>query len=186
MARRPAPIWATPVADADAERQLFDDALYCDGPARLRLEAVGLPEGALDEALQVLAAIAVVEDRRGDEAGSGAELAQAVRRLDAKLDLTLLLLARLIPELQGPPPRSVRLGVRGLRLEGEVPAARQAVLHWQPADWLPISLRLPVRALSREGGVSCWAFEPLGSALEEALERHVFRLHRRWRASQRG
>jgi hypothetical protein len=44
---------------------------------------------------------------------------------------------------------------------------------------------LPVRCLARQDETSWWAFEPLEPALADLLERHVFRLHRRWLAAQR-
>jgi hypothetical protein len=174
-----------PMTEPDPEAWLFAEALHVDGPARLHLHDPPLPEGAREAALQVLAAIAVVEDRRGDDGGPASDTGLAIRRLEAKLDLTLLLLARLLPELQVPSPREARLGVRGLRLDGPVPAGPAAVLHWQPADWLPVTVQLPLRRMGAAGGSSWWAFETLGGGLEDALERHIFRLHRRWRAGQR-
>jgi len=174
-----------PVAEPDPEAWLFAEALHVDGPLRLRLLPDAPDPGALEEATQVLAAIALVEDRRGDEAANSGETTLAIRRLEAKLDLTLLLLARLLPGLQAPPPREARLGARGLRLDGEAPAGPRATLHWQPADWLPLAIHLPLYRLDGHGSTSWWAFAPLGAGLEEALERHVFRLHRRWRASRR-
>jgi hypothetical protein len=109
--------------------------------------------------------------------------------LEAKLDLTLQLLAQALPALAGPPPRPVRLSAVGVRFEGPTGVAAAvgslAVLVWQPGDGLPLALHLPVTCLAQGGGRSWWRFDPLPPALADLLERHVFRLHRRGLAAQR-
>ncbi|WP_267119406.1 PilZ domain-containing protein, partial [Xanthomonas sacchari] len=59
----------------------------------------------------------------------------------------------------------------------------------QPSDWLPDHLELPVRVLAEAataGVVQLWLrFETQPPGLEEALERHLFRLHRRQIADSR-
>jgi hypothetical protein len=83
----------------------------------------------------------------------------------------------------------VRLSARGLRIEASAADAEvadtPATLAWQPGDGLPLLAHLPVRCLARQDETSWWAFEPLEPALADLLERHVFRLHRRWLAAQR-
>jgi len=60
----------------------------------------------------------------------------------------------------------------------------------RPTDWLPSSLILPATVLAcgpEAGGVTrAWLrFGPLTPALEAALERHLFRVHRRAVAESR-
>lgn len=172
--------------EANADARLFADTLSLETTARVALVAAPLPEGALDDAERVLRDIATVEDRRGDDADTGAVADPALRRLEAKLDLTLLLLARALPELHRLAPVAVRLGARGLRFDAPATAVPEiAVLHWQPADAMPVAVHLPLRRLAAEGDRSWWVFESLGPTLEDLLERHVFRLHRRALAQRR-
>ena len=175
--------------EADLDARLFGDRLSVDAIARVALVPGPLPEGALDDAERALRDLATIEDRRGDEGEPSSPGDAAWRRLEAKLDLTLLLLARALPALRGPRPLPIRLGAAGLRLDRGASApddvAATAVLQWQPADALPVLLHLPVRRVGAEGGLAWWAFEPLAAALDDALERHVFRLHRRSLALRR-
>ena len=60
----------------------------------------------------------------------------------------------------------------------------------QPCDWLPDHIDLPVvivaEAANGAGAHYLWLrFEGLSDALEMALERHLFRLHRRQIAEAR-
>lgn len=167
------------------DHSLFTDTVTVDAPLRLSVTAEPLPAGALDQAERVLQWIAVIEERSGEDGEQATNL--ALRRIEAKLDLALHLLAQ---SLLGPgtlPLQAVRISPRGLRLEATEVCADRALLHWQPSESLPVSLKLPVRLLGREEGRHCdWAFDGLGPALEEAIERQVFRLHRRWLAQHRG
>lgn len=173
-------------ADADArDAALFDGAVFCDVVARLRIEPGPLPPEAFEVAERLLHDLAALEERRaeGDDGHAGDP---ALKRLEAKLDLTLQLLAQALPGLAPLPAKAIRLGPRGVRLAEPAHAAgTDAVLVWQPGEGLPLTLRLPVRAL--DGGVPSrrWAFPPLPDGLQDALERHVFRLHRRALAAQR-
>jgi len=164
------------------DHALFADAVAVELPLRLAVLDGPLPVGAIEQAEQLLQWIAAVEDRRGDE-GEGATT-PALRRIETKLDVLLHLIAQALPEPEALPLQPVRLGPRGLRIEAVAAGREPAVLHWQPSDALPVGLKLPLRRLDNEGRL--WAFDALGPALEEALERQVFRLHRRWRAQQRG
>lgn len=175
-----------PMSEADnTGHVLFTDTVTVETPLRLRVIVGCLPAGALDQAERVLQWITVIEERRGEDGEQAA--GPALRRIEAKLDLALHLLAQALPDPGTLPLQTVRISPRGLRLEATDVGADRALLHWQPSDGLPVSLKLPVRLLGKEGGHHCdWAFDALGPALEEAIERQVFRLHRRWRAQQRG
>lgn len=155
--------------------------------AELRLAVVaGLPpSGAFADAERLLRDIAALEERRVDDADPSHPADPALRRLEAKLDLALQLLALALPQLSGPPPQAVRIGPHGVRVAADGTLGAQAVLRWQPADALPMGLQLPVRRMGRDGGMDFWAFEGLPPSLEDALSRHLFRLHRRALAAQR-
>ena len=178
-----------PVDEAAADAALFDGAVACELPARMQLLPAPLPAGATDAAERLLRDLAMVEERRGEHEDPAHPPDPALRRLEAKLDLTLQLLAQALPALAGPPPRPVRLSAVGVRFEGPTGVAAAvgslAVLAWQPGDGLPLALHLPVTCLAQGGGRSWWRFDPLPPPLSDVLERHVFRLHRRWLAAQR-
>jgi hypothetical protein len=181
----------TPVAEPaeTAESVLFGEAVACTLQARMRLLPAPLPPGALDAAERLLRDLAMAEERRGESEDATQPADPALRRLEAKLDLTLQLLAQALPGLAGPPPRPIRMSAVGVRFEGStgVTAASGslAVLAWQPSDGLPLTLHLPVSCLAQAAGRSWWRFEPLPLGLADLLERHVFRLHRRELAANR-
>lgn len=172
-----------------AEGALFGEAVACTLQARMQLQPAPLPPGAIEAAERLLRDLGMVEERRGEPEDATHPPDPALRRLEAKLDLTLQLLAQALPALAGPPPRAVRLSAVGVRFDGPtgVTAAggALAVLAWQPGDGLPLTLHLPVTCLAQAAGRSWWRFDPLPPALAELLERHVFRLHRRELAAHR-
>ena len=91
------------------------------------------------------------------------------------------------------PALPLRWSVRGLRLElpeGTTAGdASRGLVRLQPSDWLPDSLELPATVLataSAEG--RHWLglrFDELPPGLEDALERQLFRMHRREVAARR-
>ncbi|MFT4246808.1 MAG: PilZ domain-containing protein [Pseudomonas sp.] len=184
---------SSPSTPADAE--LFQDAISCELalPAEFRL-GTGITRAGAAES--VLRGIAQVEDLRGDETSEErGELPQAIARVEAKLDLILALIGQLARQSgHALPLRPVRWSRRGIRLEigprsGAVPGAA-GTLALQPADWLPETIELPVtllaEAASGNGGFFLWLrFSELGAGVEAALERHLFRLHRRQVADAR-
>lgn len=187
------PHW--PAQARAAEADLFDDTLACDAllpAAFLAVPGAGQPVQA--EAL--LRGLAQVEDLRGEEAGEEkrGELPQLAQRMDAKLDLVLALLGRLVRQSAEPTPlAALRWSARGLRLAldpGPDPAPGAAgIVRLQPSDWLPDALELPVvvaASAAVDGHCLLWLrFRPLPPGLEDALERHLFRMHRREVAARR-
>lgn len=178
-----------PVDDAAADAALFDGAVACDLAARLRLQPGPPAAGSAEAAERLLRDLAIMEERRGESDDAAHPPDPALRRLEAKLDLMLHLLAQALPALAPLPVRAVRLSARGLRIDTSAAdaaiASGPATLVWQPADGLPLAMHLPVRRLAGADERSWWAFEPLEPAVSDLLERHVFRLHRRWLAAQR-
>jgi len=178
-----------------AEQQLFDETLSCELvlPVEFRPGAAPPRAGAAEALLRGLAQ---VEDTRAEDGlEERGELPLAVQRMEAKLDLMLGLLGRLVRQAQPMLPlRPVRWSRLGMRLETPAPAGlapgTAGVLALQPGEWLPEALELPVRILaeaaSGTGGGFLWLrFDELAPGLEAALDRHLFRLHRRQVAEAR-
>lgn len=188
------PAW--PRAAQAAEAGLFGETLSCEAVLPADFAADG-GQGRLPQAEALLRGLAQVEDLRSEEAGEEkrGELPQLAQRMDAKLDLMLVLLSRLVRQSERPlPPRALRWSARGLRLrldaDAPAPAADTAgTLRLQPSDWLPDELELPaIVAASAADASGHWLwlrFPALPPGLEEVLERHLFRMHRRQIAEAR-
>lgn len=175
-----------------ADARLFADALSCE----LALPASVVASdgrGRQAQAAALLAGLAQVEDLRKDEPDEHGDLPLIAQRMDAKLDLILALLGRLVSRADAMPERALRWSRRGLRIDLDrapaLAAGAAAVVHLQPADWLPDHLELPAVVLARaehDGGARLWLrFSDLRADLSEAIDRHLFRLHRRQIAEQR-
>jgi hypothetical protein len=178
-----------------AESELFDETLSCEValPAEFRIGSVVIRPGTAETLLR---SVALVEDARGDDGHDDrSDATLQVQRLEAKLDLVMVLLGRLVRQsAQDLPLRPLRWSRRGIRLEqgsrsGAAPGS-MGVIRLQPCDWLPDHIDLPVvivaEAANGSGAHYLWLrFEGLSDALEMALERHLFRLHRRQIAEAR-
>lgn len=180
---------------ATFDTQLFDQTLSCDLVLPVAFEP-GTEPAAAAQAESLLLSLAQVEDLRGEDAlDDKKESSAAMQRVDAKLDLILALLGRLARQsMRMPPPRALRWSARGLRLE--LPAASgiapgtAGMAALQVSDWLPDRLELPATVLGEAELAprrhALWlAFPSLTAGLEEALDRHLFRLHRRQIAESR-
>ncbi|HSC80954.1 MAG TPA: PilZ domain-containing protein [Chitinolyticbacter sp.] len=150
---------------------MIKDGVYFDA----RLPHAWLPAARQSpfEAARFLHVLAALEHQGGEELGEH----------DAKLDLQLLWLARLItPEL--PAASLLRLGIEHATWaqEAPLPAGEQGWLGFSPSTTLPYLLTLPAQV------VAC---EPAGQAhrvsarwlitdqhLKDAFDRMVFRHHR--------
>jgi hypothetical protein len=178
-----------------ALESIFGETLACDE----HRPAAFLP-GVLDQAqLQslwtrgemLLRALSVVEDGTGnDEPEQPAD--HAVLRIEAKLDLLTALVASLATSQQADPLRELRWSSQGacLIVDATIPVGTVGRLRIQPADWLPSPLVLAATVaacdLDPTGRTRLWLrFGPLSPALDAALERHLFRVHRRAVAESR-
>ncbi len=182
-------------ADAvTAEHALFDDTLGCDVTLPV-LFAAGKAVTRPGSAEMLLRSVALVEDSRssddGDERSDGSAQLQ---RLEARMDLALVLLGRLLQQSSpGLPQRTLRWSRHGLRLDLEqatgLSPGVQGVVQLQPADWLPDHIELPATLLAEQphaDGSQVWLrFTGLSDNLNAAVERHLFRLHRRQIADSR-
>lgn len=177
-----------------AEAQLFGDALACDLDVAASFQA-GMPSpAALQGAIATLRAVATIEDTGAQTGDERHEANPPLQRVEAKIDLMLGLLGRLVerdePHMALIP---VRWSYKGMRLDlptsAEVAADAAGTLNLRPAPWLAASIALPARVLARAdaGDRHClWlAFDSMPDALSDAMERHLFRLHRRQIAAQR-
>ncbi len=114
-------------------------------------------------------------------------------RLETKVDLLLDLFSRLGPEAgRQPEPTLIRLAAGGIewRCSGAAPRPGQSVwIHLFLEPRLPDSVQLPGRILEIEKAGETWrvlaGFEALGEAVQNHLEKMIFRHHRRLIAQQR-
>jgi protein involved in temperature-dependent protein secretion len=184
------------VKPSEADAALFGEALTCEehrpagfapgpqAPADLQAEAL--------RAEAFLQALALVEDSRGEDPEEYGTTGLALQRIEARLDLLTTLVGTLLRGNDHDPPRALRWSALGASLEtesGEIAAGSTGWLRVQPSDWLPQVLRLPVEVIASEAGADgtrLWLrFTDLGAALSAALERHLFRMHRREIAERR-
>jgi hypothetical protein len=176
-----------------AEHALFDGALTCDIvlPARFSLGARPVMQAPAEALLQGLA---VAEDVRGEDPDDRKEATPSQQRIEAKLDLVLSLLGRLARRHDEMlPVTTLRWSHRGLRLDITTPidaaVGGEGVVTLQPATWLSDHIELPARVLAQVEGTHVhhlWLqFEGLNGGLAEAMDRHLFRLHRRQVAEAR-
>ncbi|MCD9087148.1 PilZ domain-containing protein [Stenotrophomonas sp. SY1] len=177
-----------------AETELFDDTLSCEVTLPVLFEAGAsvLRPGASE---MLLRSVALVEDSRSnDEGEERTDSSAQLQRLEARLDLTLVLLGRLLQQTtQTLPLRPLRWSRHGLRID--LPHALDAqpgstgVVKLLPVEWLPDHIELPVVVLAQEGtaaGSRLWLrLQETSEAFASALERHLFRLHRRQIADSR-
>lgn len=177
-----------------AEAELFDDTLSCDLALPVAFEAGATVQrpGASE---MLLRSVALVEDSRSsDDADERTDASVQMQRLEARLDLTLVLLGRLLQQSsQALPMHSLRWSRHGLRIDLphsiDIAPGTTGVVRLQPAEWLPDHIELPVVVLAQAGtagGARLWLrLRETSDAFASALERHLFRLHRRQIAGSR-
>ncbi|NYZ64355.1 PilZ domain-containing protein [Luteimonas deserti] len=184
---------APPVNEDPADALLFGDSLDCSLVLPVHVARSDGP-GRQTQAVTLLHGLAQIEDLRKEEGvEEHGDLPLLAQRMDAKLDLILALVGRLAMRADGLPERPLRWSAAGLRVDLESAVALEpeagVLVRLQPAEWIPDHLELPARVIARQpidGGTRLWlAFVGLRADLVEALDRHLFRLHRREVAEQR-
>lgn len=177
-----------------AEIQLFDDTLSCD----VELPVAFIPGASITRpgaSEMLLRSVALVEDSRSAEDGEErSDTTAQLQRLEARMDLALVLLGRLLQHASPALPGcAVRWSRRGLRLDtrqatGLAPGTA-GLIRLQPAEWLPDHVELPAVVLAEAAtadGSRLWlGQQAVSEPLAAALERHLFRLHRRQIADSR-
>ncbi|MFN7550048.1 MAG: PilZ domain-containing protein [Pseudomonadota bacterium] len=172
--------------NAGADQALFGDALGCEErlPVEFLPGAVA-PPGAAARDLMLLRVLATMEDGAEGERDEGDARSAEMARVEARLDLVLALLGALAAARADTLPcASLRWSRLGARLIlPAAPVAPGGVLRVPLDPRLPQPRELPARLLAAEPQGADWMawlrFEALDAALETAVERHVFRRHRR-------
>jgi hypothetical protein len=186
-----------PLSPTQAHEALFGDILTLH-----ETRAATFLPGALDDAtlqrmaLQgeaLLRGLAVIDDGapRADDPEQPVD--PALLRMEAKLDVLTLLMTGFAASqgaLDAPvdltwSARGAEVLVRGVFANGTAGVFRMAA-----SDWLPTPLNLPATVVAQapgDGNVTrVWLrFGPLSPSMADALERHVFRIHRREVAENR-
>ncbi|MCK7595153.1 PilZ domain-containing protein [Pseudomarimonas salicorniae] len=180
-----------------AVEQLFGDALSCESeiPVAYRSHAPDAQsvDRAVEHAELVLKSLALIEEAPHEEGDEHAAERAHLQRLEAKLNLVLETLSGILRRERSDLPqqrfRWSRFGAELMHPGGDVP--ERGFLLLQPLAWLPQRLELPVNCIAKTpaegGGSRVWLrFAPQPPSLEQALERHLFRLHRRELAKRKG
>ena len=176
----------------DADAILFGDALGCDEVLPIEFATTAGGNASLaPQALTLLRAMSLFDDAREVEVDdSDAQVAELLR-IEAKVDLVLTLLGAVLRERTTlPPPTHVRWSRVGARFHAPTaPAHATGRVRMVLDARLPQCLELPARVIATRpeaNGATLWVrFEGHDGALEAALERQVFRRHRRQVAQAR-
>ena len=144
-----------------------------DGEPNLAQRQVMLREAAL-----LLAAVNQLEAGRETDATSPDN--RRLDRLEAKLDLALHLLARVLQPQAPAKSRAVSLGAETVAWDDDAPPAegQAIILSLRPSEQLPLTLELPAVALAPENGRARARFQDLPDDLADTLTQFVFRRHR--------
>ncbi|HEX5754755.1 MAG TPA: PilZ domain-containing protein [Arenimonas sp.] len=181
---------ASQEASTRAEQQLCGDALctFEELPVRWTPQTLSAiaSERLAEHAEGLLRTMALVEETFSDDPEERGNTDLPMHRVEAKLQLLLEMVGTLLARQSDlPTTRTIRWSRLGLSLDADQAAETDAtgVVELQLLPWLPQLLSLPCRVLAciAEGERHrVWlAFDPLSPALEAALERHLFRRHRR-------
>jgi hypothetical protein len=161
---------------------MMTDGLACeiDMPLAWRPATLDLAtrQSRIRAAALLLSALNQMESSHEAEAGSPEN--RRLERIEAKLDLTLHLLARVLDPDELATPRKVRLGPDGAQWPDPAPppAGTTVLLVMRPSEVLPLNLELPAVAREPLAGEARVGFEDLSEALDAALYQFVFRRHR--------
>lgn len=129
--------------------------------------------------LRVLAVVAALEERHSSRGESDERVEQELDRIHQKLDMLLVLFGQFLRRMDpSAPPRPVRLTSAGLGWEGGSALEGYGLLSVMLHPCMPEAFTWPAHAVNT-GAQGEARFEPLGEALEAALEKHVFLHHRR-------
>lgn len=178
----------TPGSMASASWDDFEQRVSCEESLHADCEPLAwpLPPARLqllaERNANVLAAIAALEERRADTGEDDSPLMQEMLRMDAKLNVLVEIVNNLLlPDSTLPPRQLLRFNAIGAVLPAGLAPAGDGLLlrmRFDPCRSLPLELAAQVARQFDDGRVFV-AFAPLGDALGDAIERMVFRHHRR-------
>ena len=172
----------------------FVDTVAFEGPLAAEWRGSDAPSAVNGDVALAFALAQQLGEERWDAPDGPDVQIQSLRRLEAKLNLCLMLLGRVLASGQASPLRqSVRFNAHGLAWRQPAttfaPAPRgsvRIVLDEVPALPFELPSTLAVR-VSRPDEIECVAlFDPLSTELADAIQRYVFRAHRRRVAETRG
>ncbi|WP_413625703.1 PilZ domain-containing protein [Luteibacter sp. Lutesp34] len=174
--------------------QAFSERVTWDAAFHATCEAAPRPDAAAlalinDRNASVLVAVSALMERRTESTEDDNPLSNEVARLDAKLNVLMEIVNRLLlPQSDLPARVSMRFNAAGAVLPwAGLPAVGQPVmlrLHFDACRALP--LELPgVRVAGPSDGKGFISFEGLSEAVRDGIERLVFRQHRRQVAEAR-
>ncbi|MHA6205498.1 PilZ domain-containing protein [Dyella soli] len=175
--------------------QAFCDRVSYEDSLHAGCVAVALPQDELQLAvmrernLNVLGTLAAFGERRLDVADDESPLAQELLRMDNKLNVLMAMFDQLLQRGAELPARQpVRFNAVGAVLPAALwpGGAATGLLRLHFDGCLALPLELPARLLQeRDGDHVFVAFETLDDVTGDALERLVFRHHRRKVAGRR-
>ncbi len=179
----------------DASWQVFSERVTYDDGLHVSCAALTEPLGDLQRAamrdrnLSVLGTLAVFSERRGEPADEENPVAQDMQRLDSKLNVLMAMLDQLLQRGAELPARfPVSFNAVGALLPTSVWPAGQAQalvrLHFDGCLALPLEL-VARRVQERDADHVFVSFETMDEATCDAIERLVFRHHRRKVAERR-
>lgn len=177
-----------------ADAVLFGDALACEETQRSAFSAQPVDavaaEAACARAEACLHAIAVIEDSGNEDDES--PQSPALRRIEARLELLMALVGALRHQGHADAVVPLRWSAVGARMPVETALAEGStgMFRTQAAPWLAEPLELPATVMAcqpgNNGALHLWLrFGPLTEGAVSALERHLFRQHRRAIAERR-
>lgn len=177
-----------------ADDELFGASLSCEESQRAAFQAhavdPAMAEAACVRAEACLHAIAVIEDSRSDDEDGAQSL--ALRRIEARLDLLTALVGALARRERADPLVALRWSAVGACLPADalLEEGSTGTFRIQAAAWLPEPLELPGTIIAshrdQDGTPRLWLrFGPLTAGAAAAMERHLFRQHRRAIAERR-
>ncbi|NNF51010.1 MAG: hypothetical protein HKN59_01100 [Gammaproteobacteria bacterium] len=137
------------------------------------------------DAARLMKAMAAIEEHTRDTSDEASSISQELHRLEGKLDLVLSIVAHMSnAQLALPPAGPVMVRATGLHWHQPPPDLKPgdgekgvAAIYFYPG--MPLPVRLPAKVTVLEDGSMMLVFAGLTAEVRNALERHVFRHHRR-------
>lgn len=171
-------------------QRLFKDCLSVELPLALGWRPGGQVDAMRQQrVLRQLQLVQGFEESRGDvvEEGASAQMEATLQRIEQKLDFTLELLGSLLAR-EGHALETIeaQLSTKGMRARLGEAARVSGVIEFKLHSLISEPLEIPARLIHVEADGQCYfRFEETGSSIASALERLVFRWHRRAIAATR-